>query len=210
MKYRFTMVIFFVLIAVTIFAFPQMALNPITFTQMEQNPSKTKEKYKDIWDETKIKTRPRTDTKYKAGEIVATITIPKMEYYEMPVYYGSDDINNNWQITTPGYLGNWDMFGDKGRAGIGAHNYQLFKNLPRLKKGDKFIVETPLDIYVYEVTKTAIYDHTKDDWNKVAYAAGAPSSVTLMTCYPVDAGIEATEDMYLVYSKMVKGTVFES
>ncbi|MEG0764239.1 MAG: sortase [Oscillospiraceae bacterium] len=207
MKRKLFLLVYFTFGLISILLFDKMAVNPITFTQAAQNPKETMLKYKDVWEDNTIVTKSKSNIEYTEGEIVGTLTIPKLEYYERPIYYGSNNFNNNWQVTTPGYIGNWGMFGDMRCAALGAHNYQLFSKLPSLEKGDLFIVETKTDTYVYEVIGAKIFDHTKDDWNKVAFINSEPHSTTLMTCYPVDAVV--TKDMYLVYSKMKKGTVFQ-
>lgn len=196
------------MVIICILGFKPFAQDAITFTILSQEPEKTIKKYEDVWDDREIKEVPATERTFKSGEIVGRITIPAMEYYEMPVYYGSDKINNNWQITTVGYEGNWDMFGEDGVATVGAHNYQLFKTLDVMKPGDLFLIETDDDIYIYEATRIDIYDHTKDDWTKLTYDEAERYSVNLMTCYPIVQGAEATLDTYIVYSKMVSGTKY--
>lgn len=207
MKYKLLWAFYLLFFIAVVTLFRPMAAHPMTFTQLAQNPEQTMKKYESLWDDKTIQTAATPKFHYQLGDQIATITIPKMDYYEMPVYYGSDPVNNNWQITAPGHLGNWNLFGEQGRSAVGAHNYQLFTRLPELEIGDKFIVENEIDVYVYEVVGTAIFDHTKDDWTQLAYQIGEDYSVTLMTCYPIDA-IE-TQDMYLVYTKLCKGTIFE-
>lgn len=184
-----------------------IAQNPLTFSQMNQDKESTLIKYKNTWNNSDIKYKQINETAYYDGDIVATITIPKMEIYELPVYYGANPVNNNWRITTPGHDGNYAMFGEPGVSCIGAHNYQLFKQLPSLVIGDKIIVETDLDTYVYVVDGTDIYDNTKDIWNKKATLHKKDYGLTLMTCYPMDA--IQTNDMYLVYTSLQKGTIFD-
>ena len=208
MKNRLLIMVYTLLLIFCLAGFKPFAKDALTYTAISQNPEKTMERYKDFWDSRTITEKPFHGRVYESGEIVGYITIPKMEYYEMPIYYGSDLINNNWQITTLGHLGNWDMFGENGRAAVGAHNYQLFSNLPVMEEGDLFLIETPDDIYIYEVTGSRVYDHTVDDWHQVAYEDALPYSVSLMTCWPIEQGAEATNDTYIVYSKMVRGTKF--
>lgn len=197
------------LIVFCVIGFKPLAKDALTYTMISQHPEQTMAKYKGIWNDRTIKKIPNPKKSYREDYIVGRITIPKMEYYEMPVYYGSDKNNNNWQITTAGYLGNWDMFGEKGVAVVGAHNYQLFKNLEVLQPGDLFLIETEDDIFLYEVTGSTIFDHEKDRWTDVAYHAAENYSVNLMTCYPIDQGEEETQDRYIVYSKMIRGTQYE-
>lgn len=199
------MTVYLALALAALFLFPKMAQQATTFTMLSQDANATMEKYAGYWDDTTIISKPTQTGQYHDGEIVATITIPQMGFYEMPIYYGANDVNNNWQITTPGYVGGWDMFGERGRSAVGAHNYQLFTELPVMVPGEKFIVETAGEVFVYEVTGSHIYDHLKEDWGAVAYQAAELYSVTLMTCYPIEQGAAATKDMYLVYSRMVRG-----
>lgn len=201
--------VYVILIVFCIIGFKPLAKDAITYTMIAQHPQRTMLKYKDVWDDRTIVEKPNPGDVYHDDEVVGHITIPKMGYYEMPVYYGSDKINNNWQITTAGYLGNWDMFGDKGVAVVGTHNYQLFRNLGVLQPGDLFLIETEHDLFIYEVTGHRIFDHTKDNWTDAAYRDAQDYSVNLMTCYPIDQGIEATQDRYIVYSKMVRGAHYE-
>lgn len=200
--------IYVLLIVFCLTGFKPFAEDALTFTMISQHPEKTMLKYKNIWNDRTIERLPNPGNTYRDDQLVGHITIPKMGYYEMPIYYGSDDVNNNWQITTAGYLGNWDMFGDKGVAVVGAHNYQLFKNLEALQPGDLFLIETSKDIFVYEVTGHTIFDHTKDSWVQTAYNDAQDYSVDLMTCYPIEQGGEDTQDRYIVYSKMVHGTQY--
>lgn len=191
-----------------IIGFKPLAQDAETYTRWIQNPTDTIEKYKDMWTDRTIVEKDAIPFHYNSGDMVGTITIPKMDYYEMPIYYGSNEINNNWQITTLGHLGNWDMFGEKGCAAVGAHNYQLFSTLPLLEKGDLFLIETEHDIFIYEVIGYHIYNHEVDDWYKVSYQDAEDYSVNLMTCWPIQQENEASEDTYIVYSKMVKGTKY--
>lgn len=210
MKYRLLFLVYCLLAVFAVSGFGTFAQGALTYTQLRQNPEETMSKYEDVWSKREIVEKPAVKRTYESGELVGTITIPKMGYYEMPIYYGSNLINNNWQITTPGYLGNWDMFGEDRCAAVGAHNYQLFSNLPLMEDGDLFIIETEDDLFIYEVIGRAIYDHTKDDWSQVSYQDSLPYSVSLMTCYPIEQGAEATEDTYIVYSQMVSGTKYIS
>lgn len=210
MKKMIAVSVYGLMIAFCLIGFKPFAKDALTYTMISQNPQKTLSKYEGVWEERRIRKAAISPKTYENGEIVGSITIPGMGYYEMPIYYGSDKINNNWQITTAGHLGNWDMFGEKGVAAVGAHNYQLFKNLNVLQPGDLFLIETADDIFVYEVLGHRIYNHITDDWTQTAYEDALEYSVNLMTCYPIDQGAEATEDTYIVYSKMVRGTQYIS
>lgn len=208
MRNKLTLLCLIVLGCLSLLGFAPMAQQPLTFTMLRQDPEATMEKYAAYWADTTITQSAEPAAAYRNGDVVGTITIPKMDYYEMPIYYGSDTVNTNWQITTAGYLGNWDMFGEPGRAVVGAHNYQLFTQLPVLEPGDRFLIETEQDIFVYEVTGHTVFDHETDDWTQVAYESAEPYSVDLMTCYPIEPGAATDGDMYIVYSRMVRGTQF--
>lgn len=187
--------------------FPQVVPFSSTFSKAPMDGNATLLKYKNDWDSTTIHHTKQKQQNFKVGDIVGTITIPKMEIYELPVYNGASETTNNHHITTPGHLGNYALFGEQGVSVVGAHNYQLFKNLPSLQKGDKILIETSIDRYVYVVEGTAIYHHKTDDWNTLATKHSKDYSLNLMTCYPIDA--LKTEDMYIVYTYIQKGTLFE-
>lgn len=199
-------IIAFVSTAGCVQLFADVAKHPTTFAQLEQDKEKTLEKYKDVWNDKNIVEVDAYSPEYKLGEEIGKLTIPRMDIYEMPIYYGSDDINNNWQITAPGRFGNWGIFGEKSVTALGGHNYQLFYNLPKMQVGDKFLIETPFDNFIYEVTGKTIYESGKDDWTDLAFNNKEPYSVDLLTCYPIEKIV--TNDMYIVYTKMVSGTKF--
>lgn len=165
------------------------------------------DKYKDDWDNQTILHTKQKQQNFKLGDIVGIITIPKMELYELPIYNGATKSNTHWQISTPGHFGNYALFGEQGVSVVGAHNYQLFKNLPSLQKNDKILIETSIDHYVYVVEDIAIYHHGIDDWATMATKHSKDASLNLMTCYPIDA--VNTEDMYIVYTYLQKGTIFD-
>lgn len=182
-------------------------IEDVTFSQLKQNSVATIKKYKNYWNNETIKTQILTKQWYEDGDIIATLTIPNLDIYELAIYYGVDDENKNWQITTPTSNGNWQMFGEYGSSLVGAHNNQLFKNLPNLKVGDKFIIETPVDVYVYEVKQKTIYRHDKgNSWEDIVYNGKEPYSTNLVTCYPV--GEMLTKDRYIIYATLQRGTIF--
>ncbi|MEG1426652.1 MAG: sortase [Oscillospiraceae bacterium] len=181
-------------------------VNPITFTQLSQNPAKTLAKYQSLWNDTTIRKMPYTKKDYLLGDIIGTLTIPSLEIYELPIYYGTTDENKNWQITTPGYEENWQLFGEYGLTALGAHNYQLFHELPKVKPGEKFIVETPDDVYVYKVQESLVFHSKLEKWADTVYTGKKPYGVNLITCYPDNA--LNTPDRYVVYATLQKGTIF--
>lgn len=190
-----------------VFLFPSIALNPLTFSQWSMDKEATMEKYKDDWNKEDILRSKAKQEDFQLGDVVGTITIPRMEIYELPIYNGSTEINNNWQITTPGHLGNYALFGEPGVSSVGAHNYQLFKDLPSLQVNDKILIETSFDRYVYVVEGSDVYHHKTDNWNAKATKHTKDAALNLMTCYPIDA--VKTDDMFIVYTSLQKGTIFE-
>lgn len=189
-----------------IWAFPYIAKNPSTFARSVQNKEKTMEKYKNLWNNTRIVEVDDKAPKYKIGDVIGTITIPKINIYEMPIYYGQDSVNKNLQITTSENKGDWGIFGEKSITAVYGYNYQMFGNIEALEKGDKFIVELSYNTFIYEVTKSDIYNANKDNFIDIAFNGKKPYSVNLITHYPADN--ITTDDMYIVYAKMLKGTKF--
>lgn len=181
-------------------------LHPVTFTELEQNPKVTMSKYEQIWNDTTITEKNYTGKSYKIGDVVGTITIPSLEIYEMPVYYGETDENKNWQLTTSGYESGWRLFGEYGITAVSAYNYQLFKELPKIDVGEKFIVETDDDVYVYVVQSESVFEHENQKWEDAAFLDKEPYSVNLITNYPIN--VVDTEDRYIVYATIQRGTIF--
>lgn len=175
-----------------------------TFTdaQTNTNPQVTMNDLEIKTKERKIVDQILSPKKYMNGDVLAKITIPRMELYRYDVIYGANEINNNWQITAPGHQGNYGLFGERTPTIVGAHNYQLFHNLPTLQEGDYVYVEVDEQVFVYEVQGNFIYDHLKDDYNKILDRL-EPYSLGLMTCYPIDQ--KDTEDRYIVQTKMISG-----
>lgn len=196
----------FIAVAGCVWLFPYVAKNSTTFAQMLQDKEVTLEKFKTVWNNNTIIEINAKPPEFEIGEKIGTLTIPRMNIYEMPIYYGEDDINNNWQITAPGKHSNWGIFGSKDITALGGHNYQLFHDLPSMQIGDRFIVDMPFDTFVYEVTGSDIYVHGDDDFSDITTTGKEPYSVDLLTCYPIAEIV--TDDMYIVYTKMIKGTKF--
>ncbi len=211
MKLKNIKKVLFVIVSGMIFSFVFLTsyylslTNPMTFTGAQQDPEATIEKYKDVWDDTTIKKITRDAPIYIDGEEIGTITIPGMNIYELPIIYGSSEANKNWQVTALSKETNWSMIGETGITAIGAHNYQLFTLMPTLQPGEKFIIETDIDTYVYEIVDKDIYIEGEDVWKDVVWKDRNNYSVNLITCYPVDE--VATPDRMILFTKMTKGTI---
>lgn len=142
---------------------------------------------------------------YEKGECVGVVSIPRLELFNEEILYNLDGEELKNKISTAGYLGGWSMFGEEGPSTIGAHNYQLFKDLPNMQIGDIIHVKNDIGIYTYEVTDTMIFDDSEDNWKKDVYERSRDYSVTLMTCYPVEK--RNTEDMFIVFTKLIGGKI---
>lgn len=206
MKKWLSAVVFVLVCALSVWLFPRVAAEPLTFIDLSMDPEKTTAKYADVWDDHTILQMSNPNTVYQTGDVIGTITIPKLNIYELNIYYESNYITSNWQISAPGHTGNWGIPGESTPTCIGSHNYQLFNKLPSLEVGDSFIIETDWDIYVYIVTETQVYNHLTDDWSETTYSSKKPYCVELMTCYPISE--VTTKDMYIVTAQMTKGTQF--
>ncbi|WP_394883874.1 sortase domain-containing protein [Clostridium tertium] len=142
---------------------------------------------------------------YKKGEHVGVVSIPRLGLFNEEILYALDGEELKNKISTAGYLGGWSMFGDKGPSTIGAHNYELFKELPSMQVGDIIHVKNDIGIYTYEVIDTVIFDASEDSWEEDVYKRSRDYSVTLMTCYPIKK--RNTEDMFIVFTKLIGGEV---
>lgn len=192
--------------AISCALFPVLAQDQYTFIDRSMDPDATIEKYKDVWDDTAIKQEKDPHLEYSPGDTIGTITIPELDIYELPISYDSNYLASNWKISAPGHSGGWGVPGESTPTCIGSHNYQLFHDLPKLHIGDRFIIETETDTFVYIVTETQVYNHLYDNWNETAFSSKKPYSVELMTCYPIST--VTTDDTYIVTAQMQKGTQF--
>lgn len=142
---------------------------------------------------------------YSKGDKVAIVTIPRLGIYREAIVYGLDGKELKEQVSTLGYSGGWGMFGDCSPAEVGAHNYELFKYLPKMEEGDTIIIENDIDTYTYEVIGKMIFDNTKDNWKEDVYLKSEPYSLSLITCYPIEK--KETDDRYIVFTKLIGGTI---
>lgn len=199
-------VTFLLFVAINLLCIYYGVIEQTTFTQRRQDPQKTMEKYQAYWDDSTIEERDRPPQKYELGDVVGTITIPELEIYEIPIYYGDSNENKNWQLTTPGREDGWQLFGEYGMTAVGAHNYQLFSELPKMETGDRFLVETQDGIFVYVVQSETVFNHEKSQWIDTVYLGKEPYSTSLLTCYPTN--VIDTKDRYIVYATMQRGIKF--
>lgn len=152
-----------------------------------------------------IETVDLVEHNYEKGENVGVVSIPRLGLFNEEILYALDGEELKNKVSTAGYLGGWSMFGDKGPSTIGAHNYELFKQLPNIQVGDIIHIKNDVGVYTYEVIDTMIFDNSEDNWKEDVYKRSRDYSVTLMTCYPIEK--RNTEDMFIVFTKLIGGEI---
>lgn len=135
-----------------------------------------------------IKTNSSSEqTKFKDGETVGLIKIPRLgDDYTRKVVFGvsGEDLKKGTGLypsnALPGEEGNMAIAGH--RTGPDA----TFYDLPKIKKGDKIIIETKDYVYTYKTVKRA--EDTKvmdtDTWvlDKPKVSSESTHNLTLTTC----------------------------
>ena len=110
------------------------------------------------------------------GAIVGRLDIPSIGMKTM-VAEGTD------AGTLRRAVGHWShspLPGRKGRSILAGHRDTFFRHLNRVHRGDVITLETPSGDVKYRVSNTAVIDPD----NVEALRLGAPSGLTLVTCYP--------------------------
>ncbi|MDX1385525.1 MAG: class D sortase, partial [Thermoanaerobaculia bacterium] len=74
--------------------------------------------------------------------------------------------------------------GESGNVALAGHRDTFFRPLARVRDGDRITMSTPRGDYHYQVVKTWIVD---PESTEVLDPEGDLPSLTLVTCYPVDA-----------------------
>ncbi len=111
------------------------------------------------------------------GSAVAVLDIP--EYgIRGQITVGTDD------ETLKNYIGMFNSSAEPGQIGnfsLAAHNNiytELFRNLHKVKVGDKVRIVTKTNEYIYTVTSTEVVDPTRTDVLK----GGTKREITMITC----------------------------
>ena len=81
-----------------------------------------------------------------------------------------------------GHVSTSPLPGQPGRSILAAHRDGFFKHLNRVRPGDRITIETPGGDVVYRVRNTAVIRPSDTG----ALHQGAPSGLTLVTCYPFE------------------------
>lgn len=118
-----------------------------------------------------------------AMPVLGTLTIPKIKV-DLPIYEGTSDRQLNKGV---GLLKGTDMInGGKGKHSVltahrGLPGARLFTDMPKLKIGDKFYLQTPAKLMTYKVDQIKIIKPSQINSLKPVINQ---DYMTLMTCTP--------------------------
>jgi sortase A len=88
----------------------------------------------------------------------------------------------------PGHYPGTPWPGQPGNVGVAAHN-EYWLSFNRLRVGDRVEIQTEHALYVYEITGSEVVSPN----NRTVLAATNDNRLTLTTCYPLWAGVFATQ-----------------
>jgi sortase A len=143
----------------------------------------------DIIDEVVYKNVP------KKGERFADLIIPKLDL-RLPVVEGTGEKELRKGI---GHYTDSVLPGEPDNAVLAGHR-ESFRDIGRLKKGDRIIVETRDEgTFVFSVKKTWVTD--KDDRSVIV--SHDETLLTLITCYPFNY-IGAAPERYIVQAELAE------
>ncbi|MDF0479759.1 class C sortase [Vagococcus sp. PNs007] len=117
------------------------------------------------------------------GEVMATLEIPKIDM-TLPIYHGTSEEVLSRGV---GHMENSALpIGGKGTHSVltghrGLPSAKLFRDLDKLKKGDKFFIHVLDKTYAYEITTEKIVLPDETDW---LIQEPNKEQVTLLTCEP--------------------------
>jgi len=136
------------------------------------------------------------------GDAIARIYITQIRPEPWIIVEGTDldDIE-----TAPGHFTDSAMPGDMGNFAMAGHNVPaIFRHIDVLQPGDKIVVETKSNFYIYEITGSAIVQPTNVDVvapvpNEPGVTPGeADRWLTMVTCHPWWDNYER----YIVWAQM--------
>jgi sortase A len=119
---------------------------------------------------------PAPRAEVSRGALVGRIELPRLEISAV-VREGDDDRTLR---TAVGHIPGTAMPGDPGNAGLAGHRDTFFRNLRRVRVGDRIVVTTPASIFHYTVTATRIVTPT----DVSVLDPTTQQTLTLVTCYP--------------------------
>ncbi len=130
----------------------------------------------------------------KKGDKVGTISIPKLKI-QLFIYEGTTE---NELLKGVGHYIQSVLPGENDNCVLSAHRLTYFKNLEKLKIGDKIFIQTKEEQLIYIVAKKRIVD--KDD--RTVIVPTSKAVLTLTTCYPF-VYIGNAPKRYIVISNLV-------
>jgi sortase A len=129
------------------------------------------------------------------GDNIGSLTIPAINR-KLPIIQGTDEEELKKGV---GHFTQSVLPGEEDNCVFSGHRDTVFRELGKLKIGDKLIVETSAGIFTYEVNGTRIVH--KDDRTVIVPKDSAV--LTLTTCYPFNF-IGSAPDRYIVSANLVK------
>jgi len=128
------------------------------------------------------------------GERFADLVIPKLDL-RLPVVEGTGEKELSKGI---GHYTDSVFPGEADNAVLAGHRESRFKDIGKLKKGDRLIIETKDEgTFVFAVRKTWVTD--KDDRSVIV--SHDESVLTLITCYPFHY-VGAAPERYIVQAEL--------
>ncbi|CAM4430758.1 sortase [Paenibacillus phoenicis] len=110
------------------------------------------------------------------GELLGKIAFPSLDQR----YAILEGTGNGPLKLGVGHVTGTPLPGEDGNSVLAGHRDTVFRNIGKLKAGDRIEVETAAGNFIYEVTGRRIVD--EDDANAVQ--ASTEPLLTLITCYP--------------------------
>lgn len=162
--------------------------SPKTEMALEEEPEPIGLKEPDVIDKVVYQHLP------EKGERFADLVIPKLGL-RLPIVEGTEEEQLKKGI---GHYTDSVFPGEPDNAVLAGHRESRFRDIGRLKKGDRIIVETKDEgTFVFAVKKTWITD--KDD--RTVIVSHDESLLTLITCYPFHY-IGAAPERYIVQAEL--------
>jgi len=129
------------------------------------------------------------------GDNIGNLTIPALKR-ELPIIQGTNEKDLKQGV---GHFIQSVLPGVKDNCVLSGHRDTVFRQIGKLKIGDKLIVQTSAGIFTYEVNKTRIVH--KDD--KTVIVPTKNAVLTMTTCYPFNF-IGDSPDRYIVSATLIK------
>lgn len=129
----------------------------------------------------------------EVGEIVGQLSIPTLSIEEAIL----EGTGQQELAKATGHLQGSVFPGQVGTSVIAAHNATIFRKIDQLSEGMEFTVTTDQGVFTFSVTGQRILN-VNDSLPNRAYP-----SVTLETCYPLDA-LYLTDKRFFVEAALVK------